>query len=147
MNATDTRDQLSWMRSAGEGRTFFSQSIFRSPKFLGISGFLVFTIVIDSFILLKNWGRIHPWLASLLIMFGLGGVVIPWLWAVSCHNQVHEFFPIGNAENLDRNDPLNSAIVAAATMTLDALFICFTTIFILLCIIGYLFAGGPILTH
>lgn len=147
MNATDTKDQLGWTPAVEQGRTFFSHSIFRSPKFLGISAILLVTIIIDLFILMRNWGTIHTWLTFLLVMFGLGGVLIPWLWAYSCHKQVREFVRIENAQDQSINALLNIAVAAAATMTLDALFVCFTTIFILLSIIGYLLAGGPILTR
>jgi hypothetical protein len=96
---------------------------------------LLISIVIDSLLLVKNWGRMHSWQVFILIMFGAGGVLLPWAWAVSSHRRVYDSYKILNNPDSITQDTLDNALAAAATMTLDALFICFTTISMLLALL------------
>lgn len=96
---------------------------------------MLISVVIDSILLTNNWGRIETWMAFLLILFGLGGVLIPWGLAISSHNRVYKSCKIENRGDSMTNGALDASLAAAATMTLDSLFVCFTTISFLLALL------------
>ena len=146
----DTANKIipeSWSDSVQPARAFFSNSILRSGKFLAASTLLGLSIAMNFFVLIRFWNKVQPWMVFLLTLFGLGGVLIPWLWAISCHKRVRASVPKEDPEEQSKKSPLDSALVAAATMTLDTLFVYFATILMLSGIIAYLLAGGPLLTH
>jgi hypothetical protein len=130
-----------------EGRRFFARSAFRSIQFSIVSGLLVLTIVTDLFIMTKYWNRLPRGLPFLLALFGCGGVIAPWWRSFSWHGRLHELYLVGKPQEDKSDHILDVALNAAASAILEGLFFTFTSILVLLIVIGYFLAGGSPLTR
>ena len=127
------------------GQKFFSSPTLRSPAFLVLSSLVLLTVAADLFILAKYGKRMEFWLAVLFLVFGVGGVLVPWVMTIRCHKRVHRLLTEGRQQG--SQEDARQILDVTATMTLDALYFTFASISILVVTVGYLIAGGPMLTH
>ena len=130
-------DLLLIRRGPMDGQKFFSQSPFRSLKFLLASAACLGGIAYDILVLYWHWQRLWTSVAWILIgvVVGLGGT---WWVAYRYIQRVRDLYSEGSVGDVEPGSPLDVVLGIAAGAINETLLSCFISIILLLGLAEYL---------
>jgi hypothetical protein len=126
-----------------EGRIFFSRSPFQSGYFLVASAVCFGCVILDVFILYRNWLYLSMGTAACLTLVGIG-VASAWLRMYQRLGQIGELYISFYTVNGKPETHVDIMLGLAASMALDSIFFSVSTIVLLLGILQICLSHRPL---